>query len=70
MRRATSCASASRKCVVVLHTNAYALLNPDRREAIDPADNGLCNDAGPISGFGRHTASLQSLFPNPGRLLQ
>lgn len=35
MRRATSCASASRKCVVVLHTNAYALLNPDRREAAD-----------------------------------
>ena len=34
MRRATSCASASRKCVVVLHTNAYALLNPDRREAV------------------------------------
>ncbi len=35
MRRATSCASASRKCVVVLHTNDYALLNPDRREAVD-----------------------------------
>ena len=35
MRRATSCASASRKCVVVLHTNDYALLNPDRREAAD-----------------------------------
>ena len=34
MRRATSCASSSRKCVVVLHTNAYALLNPDRREAV------------------------------------
>lgn len=29
-------------------------------------ENGLCNDAGPISGFGRHPASTQSLFSDPG----
>jgi hypothetical protein len=26
------------------------------------ADNALCNDAGPISAFGRHPASTQSRF--------
>jgi hypothetical protein len=29
---------------------------------VGSADNALCNDAGPISAFGRHPASTQSRF--------